>query len=109
MNRFRDDAAHQAVHSFNETTPVSGSNVNAYKDLLWRDTTVPKGDLKNFKLSHLSRGPGYVYARSSWDEDATYFFFKCGGRFTSRNTQTVACSSAASLLRHFGIINSLKE
>ena len=83
VNRFRDDPAHQVVHAFNETTPVSGSNVNAYKDFLWRDTSVPKGDLKRFKLSHLSRGPGYVFARSSWDEDATYFFFKCGDRFTS--------------------------
>jgi len=24
-----------------------------------------------------------VYARSSWNEDATYFFFKCGDRFTA--------------------------
>jgi len=44
---------------------------------------VPKGDLNNFKLSHISPGPGYVYARSSWDEEATYFFFKCGDRFTA--------------------------
>ena len=36
-----------------------------------------------FRLSHISPGPGYVYARSSWDDDATYFFFKCGDRFTA--------------------------
>jgi hypothetical protein len=83
VNRFRDDPAHQAVHAFNETTPVSGSNVYAYKDFLWRNSTVIKGELKSFKLSHISPGPGYVYARSSWDEEATYFFFKCGDRFTS--------------------------
>jgi len=83
VNRFRDDPAHRAVHAFNEATPLSGMSQNAYKDFLWRDTTVVKGDLKSFKLSHLSRGPGYVYARSSWDEDATYFFFKCGDRFTA--------------------------
>ncbi len=83
VNRFRDDLPHQAVHTFNETTPTSGVAQYAYKDFLWRDRTVTKGDLKNFKLSHLSRGPGYVYARSSWDEDATYFFFKCGDRFTA--------------------------
>jgi hypothetical protein len=82
-NRFRDDPVHQVVHAFNEATPVSGSSVNAYKDFLWRDTTVPKGDLKSFKLSHLSPGPGYVFARSSWEDDATYFFFKCGDRFTA--------------------------
>ena len=83
VNHFRDDPAHQAVHAFNETTPRSSVGVYAYKDFLWRDTTVPKGDLSRFRLSHLSPGPGYVYARSSWDEDATYFFFKCGDRFTA--------------------------
>ena len=71
VNFFRDDPAHQVVHAFNETTPVSGVPGNAYKDFLWRDTTVNKGDLKAFKLSHFSPGAGYVYARSSWDEDAT--------------------------------------
>ncbi|HSB17426.1 MAG TPA: hypothetical protein VLE22_23455 [Bryobacteraceae bacterium] len=83
VNRFRDDPVHQVVHAFNETTPVSGSDVNAYKDFLWRDTSVRKGDLKSFKLSHLSAGPGFVFARSSWEDDATYFFFQCGDRFTS--------------------------
>ena len=83
VNHFRDDPVHQVVHAFNETTPVSGSDVNAYKDFLWRDTTVRKGDLKNFRLSHLSPGPGFVFARSSWDEDATWFLFQCGDRFTS--------------------------
>jgi hypothetical protein len=83
VNRFRDDPAHQAVHAFNETTPRSSVGVYAYKDFLWRDSSVKKGDLKNFKLSHIGPGPGYVYARSSWGEDATYFFFKCGDRFTA--------------------------
>ncbi|UCG46479.1 MAG: heparinase II/III family protein [Phycisphaerales bacterium] len=83
VNRLRDDAAHQAVHAFNETTPRSSVGVYAYKDFLWRDTSVQKADLNNFKLSHISPGPGYIYARSSWDEDATYFFFKCGDRFTA--------------------------
>lgn len=83
VNHFRDDPAHQVVHSFNETTPRSGVGNYAYKDFLWRDDTVPQADLTDFRLSHISPGPGYVYARSSWDEDATYFFFKCGDRFTS--------------------------
>jgi hypothetical protein len=83
VNRFRDDPAHQAVNAFNERTPKSGVGVNAYKDFLWRDPTVPKGDLARFPLSHFSPGPGYVSARSSWDDDATYFFFKCGDRFTA--------------------------
>lgn len=83
VNYYRDDPSAPAVHTFNETTPRSSVGVYAYKDLLWRDITVRKADLKAFKLSHISLGPGYVYARSSWDEDATYFFFKCGDRFTA--------------------------
>ncbi len=83
VNHFRDDPAHRAVHAFNETTPRSGVGNYAYKDFLWRDPTVPKGDLGGFRLSHFSPGPGYVCARSSWDESATYLFFKCGDRFTA--------------------------
>lgn len=83
VNHFRTDPAHRAVHTFNETTPRSSVGVYAYKDFLWRDTSVKKGDLTNFKLSHFNPGPGHVYARSSWDEDATYFFFKASDRFTA--------------------------
>lgn len=83
VNHFRNDAAHQAVHTFNEITPRSSVGVYGYKDFLWRDTDVKKGDLANFTLSHFSPGPGHVYARSSWDEDATYFFFKASDRFTA--------------------------
>jgi hypothetical protein len=83
VNRFRDDPEHQVVHTFNETTPRSSVGAYAYKDFLWRAPSISKGDLSKFRLSHVSPGPGYVYARSSWDEDATYFFFKCGDRFTA--------------------------
>lgn len=83
VNRFRDDPAHQAVHAFNETTPRTSVGNYAYKDFLWRDPTVTQGDLAKFPLSHHSPGPGYVSARSAWDEHATYFFFKCGDRFTA--------------------------
>jgi len=83
VNYFRNDPGHQAVNTFNETTPRSSVGVYAYKDFLWRDTTVKKADLNGFKLSHISPGPGYVYARSSWEEDTTHFFFKCGDRFTA--------------------------
>ncbi len=83
VNHYRHDPAHQAVHAFNETTPVVSTPGNAYKDFLWRDTTVVKGDLAAFKLSHLSPAAGFVYARSSWDDDAVHFFFKCGDRFTA--------------------------
>ena len=83
VNHFRDDPAHQVVHTFNERTPRAGNVIHTYMDFLWRDTTITKGNLDNYKLSHFSPGPGYVYARSSWNDDATYFFFKCGDRFTS--------------------------
>ncbi len=83
VNHFREDPEHQVVHTFNETTPRSSVGTYAYKDFLWRDPSVPKGDLSKFRLSHISPGPGYVYARSAWDEDATYFYFKCGDRFTA--------------------------
>lgn len=83
VNYFRDDPAHQAVHAYNEVTPRTGVGNLAYLDFLWRDSTVPRGDLDHFKLSHFSLGPGHVHARSSWQEDATYFFFKCSDRFTA--------------------------
>ena len=82
-NFYRNDPAHQMVFTFNETTPKVADENHAYKDFLWRDTSIPKGDLSTFKLSHYSPGPGHVYARSSWDEDATYLFFRCGDRFTA--------------------------
>ena len=73
----------QNVFTFDESTPRSSVGEFAYKDFLWRDATMKKSDLPQFKLSHYSPGAGFVYARSSWDEDATYFYFKCGNRFTA--------------------------
>jgi hypothetical protein len=83
VNRFREDAQHQAVHTFNEQTPRSSVGSYAYKDFLWHDTTVSSGDLQQFPLAWWSRGAGYVYSRSSWTDEATYFFLKCGDRFTA--------------------------
>lgn len=83
VNWFRDDPTHQALHTFNELTPRVGVGNNAYKDFLWRNATVVKGNLKFLPLSHFAAGPGFVYARSSWGEDATYFFLKAGDRFTA--------------------------
>ena len=82
VNRYRDDEVHRVVHAFNEITPRSSVRKFAYKDFLWRDATVPAGDLDNFKLSHYSPGAGYVYARSTWADDATHFYFKSGDRLT---------------------------
>lgn len=74
---------HQAVHTFNEATPRSAVGNYAYKDFLWHGRAMEVCDLGEFRLSHHSPGPGYVSARSSWKDDATYFFFKCGDRFTA--------------------------
>jgi hypothetical protein len=84
VNHFRDDTLHQYIHSYNETTPRSSVGNYAYKDFLWRDTTVSARGLAGLTaLSLCSRGAGYVYARGSWDDTAAYFFFKCGDRFTA--------------------------
>ena len=83
VNHFRDDPLSCYVYSYNETTPRSSVGNYAYKDFLWRDTTVTSRDLSTFRLSHISTGPGNVYARSSWSDSAVYFFFKCGDRFTA--------------------------
>ena len=37
----------------------------------------------NFDFPITVRAPATCALRSSWDEDATYFFFKCGDRFTA--------------------------
>src|SRR5687767_7487880 len=83
VSRYRNDPLHEAIHTFNEQTPRVATGNNAYKDFLWRDITIKKGELKLLPLSHFSPGPGHIYARSSWDADATYFFFKAGDRFTA--------------------------
>jgi hypothetical protein len=83
VNYYRSDPAHQAVHTFNNGTPTTVEPYYAWLDFLYNDNTVKEGDLQNFKLSHHSPGAGYVHARSSWKDDAAYFFFKCGPRFTS--------------------------
>ncbi len=80
---YRDDPASAVVQAFNETTPRMSGGTGAYKDLLWRDPAAKQGVLEGFRLSHLSPGAGFVYARSSWAEDATYLFFRCGDRFTA--------------------------
>jgi hypothetical protein len=83
VNYHRNDPAHQVVNTFNNATPKVAEEYYAYLDFLFNDATVPSAKLDDFKLSHHSPGPGYVYARSSWKDDATYFFFKAGPHFTS--------------------------
>ena len=83
VNRYGSDADHQAVAKYLDAHPRLSADEFAWIDFLFQNEGVKRRSLKNFKLSHCSPGPGYVYARSSWEEDATYFFFKCGKRFTA--------------------------
>jgi len=83
VSHYRDDPLGPALQAFNHTTPRASVGNNAYMDLLFRDETLPVGNVADLPLSHLSPGPGYVYARSDWTESATLFFFKCGDRFTA--------------------------
>lgn len=83
VNHYKNDPAHQYVHAFNELTPRASVGDYAFMDFLFHYTKISKVDLSKFKLSHYSPGPGYIYSRSSWEEDAVYFFFKCGNRFTA--------------------------
>ena len=80
---YRDDPALQCVNTYNQQ--INGVCIPEYAhfDFLFNDLTIPQGNLKTFKLSHCSPGPGFVYARTSWEHDATYLFFKCGDRFTA--------------------------
>ncbi|HYF48823.1 MAG TPA: heparinase II/III family protein, partial [Planctomycetota bacterium] len=80
---YRADPAHQAVQAYNMLTPHNTIPDYAWMDFLFNDPSIPAADLKSFKLSHYSPGPGYIFARSSWDEHSTYLFFKCGDRFTA--------------------------
>ncbi|MGH7144653.1 MAG: hypothetical protein ACREJ2_11085 [Planctomycetota bacterium] len=81
--RYRDDPAHQAVLAHLDRTPETSFEFASYYDFLWNDRTLPRADLRQFKLSHYSPGPGNVQSRSSWDEDASYLYFRCGRRFTT--------------------------
>ncbi|MBA2479466.1 MAG: heparinase II/III family protein [Planctomycetes bacterium] len=83
VNYYRNDLAHQMVHTYNQIVPHLCIPEYAYMDFLWNDLSVAKADLKSYKLSHYAPGAGHVYARSSWDGDSTYLFFKCSDRMTA--------------------------
>jgi len=79
---YKADPSHQAVHTFNSAVKNNIMDIYAYMDFLWNDPNIPKKDLRAFKLSHFAPGAGHVFARSSWEPDATYFLFKCTKRYT---------------------------
>ena len=53
---YRDDAAHQAVHTFNQATPRTSVGVYAYKDFLWHDSSIKSEELSAFKPSQFRTG-----------------------------------------------------
>ncbi|MBI3831312.1 MAG: heparinase II/III family protein [Planctomycetes bacterium] len=82
--RYRDDPAHAFASAYNLRVPgCCIPEAYSYMNFLWNDTTLPTADLKSFKLSHFSAGPGWVAARSSWDGDSTYFMIRFGDRYTA--------------------------
>ena len=83
VGKFAKDPLHQSLNTFLQQSPHVGAFEHSWMELLWFDPAVKNGSVAKLPLSHYSSGPGYVYARSSWEEDATYFFFKCGKRFTA--------------------------
>mgnify|MGYP000412773724 CR=1 FL=1 len=93
-SHYGDDPIHRSVQQFNRTTPQASADEYAYRDFLWNDPAAPTAAVEDLPLSHCSRGPGFVYARSSWQDDATHFFVKCGRRFTAHQHCDVG---------HFGI------
>lgn len=78
-----EDPAHQAVLVFDQAAPKLHGAGAAYKEFLWGLPQGQGGGLDRFKLSHYSPAAGAVYARSSWREDATHFYFHCSKRYTA--------------------------
>jgi Heparinase II/III-like protein/Domain of unknown function (DUF4962) len=54
------------------------SNLEEYWTLIWRDPAQTAGAMTTIPLSHHFEDSGVVFARTSWNADATAFAFKCG-------------------------------
>ena len=86
---YAKDPGNLAAQEFNKRQAKVGADEFSYRDFLWNDPKAPAGGLNEHPLSHCSKGAGSVYARSSWNEDAVWFMFHCGPRFTSHQHQDV--------------------
>ncbi len=82
---YPDDPDHRVIARFDARTPHYNRPGAGYKDFLWGPGVEPAAPeaLENFRLSHYSPAAGAVFGRSSWQPDATHFFFHCSKRFTS--------------------------
>ena len=54
------------------------SNLEEYWTLLWRDPAIKAAAMSTIPLTHAFQDSGVVYARSSWNTDATAVAFKAG-------------------------------
>ena len=54
------------------------SNLEEYMTLLWRDPQLRRRRWRRFRWSTTSTDSGVVFARTSWESDATAFAFKAG-------------------------------
>jgi hypothetical protein len=82
-SHFRAEPVAPYVNAYNQLVTNEVIPEYSYMDFLWNEPALPAANLKTFKLSHCSPGPGHVYARSSWEGDATYFFIKFTKRFNA--------------------------
>lgn len=73
--RFRDQTA-QAVAA--RYAAFGHSNLEEYWTLLWRDPDLQPAPITTVPLARHFEDSGVVFWRSSWEDDATAFAFKCG-------------------------------
>ncbi len=79
---FRDKPAGQALAAYDEATPQLFIPDYAVLDFLYKPQSPAARPLAEFRTSHLETGPGTVFMRSSWDEDAVWARFQCGDHFS---------------------------
>ncbi|HYE05222.1 MAG TPA: heparinase II/III family protein [Planctomycetota bacterium] len=80
---YRNDPAHQAIASYSDRIETNCIPTYAWWTFLFDDRTGARGDYHALPLSHVAPGAGAVFARSSWDGDATWFQFRCGDRLAT--------------------------
>jgi len=78
---FRDKPAGQVLAAYNEGTPQMSIPDYAVLDLLYKPLSPAVRPLAEYRTSHVETGPGTVFMRSSWDEDAVWARFQCGDHF----------------------------
>jgi hypothetical protein len=78
---FRDKPTGQYLATYNEATPQATIPDYAVLDLLYKPLSPITRPLSEFKTTHFEAGPGTVFMRSSWDEDAVWGRFQCGDHF----------------------------